>query len=148
MMRSGLVVLCAALLAVALLISGHGGETDVATGQVYSTDRGDPIDVFAGAGDRPDSICANVGAFFYGSGISCFDAAEARVTGSWTLEIPTTRRKPPIVVGVLPANADGATARVGADAVRATTRGRWFLATLPPGVLGSHNTRQVSVDFD
>jgi hypothetical protein len=145
---SGLVVLCAALLAAALVMSGRSGETQIATGQVYSTDRGDPIDVFAGPGDRPGSICANTGAFFYGSGVNCFEVDDARATGSWSLEIPTTRRKPPIVVGVMPSNAGGATVRIGETEVRASSRGRWFLATLRPGALGLNNATPVSVDFD
>jgi hypothetical protein len=132
---------------VGILAVTRGGEpAEIAQGDVYSTDAGDPLDVFYGPGDR-GLMCMNVGAFSYGSGISCVDPAAVDDTGSWTLEIPDVRQKPPLVVGILPADAGGATVQVGSTQVEASTRGRWFLARLPVGSLGPGNNAPVEVAF-
>jgi hypothetical protein len=52
------------LLAVAAVAAVTSSSEAIATGQIYSTDDGDPVDVFSGPGDTPDMICTNVGGFF------------------------------------------------------------------------------------
>jgi hypothetical protein len=133
--------------AVATTVTDSSAE-EVAFGQVYSTDRGDPLDVFVGQGDSPGMVCANVGAFFYGSGISCFALDDADDTGSYQVAIPGRRRSPPLVVGVMPATANSATVLVGNGRVESETRGRWFLAELELGALGPRNATPLTVDFD
>jgi hypothetical protein len=132
---------------VATVVVDRGREpAQIAQGDVYSTDAGDPLDVFYGPGDRGLG-CMYVGAFYYGSGISCSDPAAVDETGSWVLVIPEVKRKPPFVVGIMPADATGADVRIGSRSVRADTRGRWFLAPLPAGSLGPNNDAPVSVQF-
>ena len=93
-------------------------------------------------------VCTNVGGFFYGSSISCFAAKDADETGSYMLVIPESKRKAPLVVGVMPASASGATATVERATSRGETRGRWFLVPLEPGALGRNNANPVSVEFE
>ena len=121
---------------------------EIALGHVYSTDAGDPVDVVAEPGDMPRTICANVGGFFYSSGSTCFTGDGADMTGSWVLVIPDGGRRPPLVVGVLPASASGAAVTVADERFEATSRGRWFVASLETGALGQSNARPVHVDFD
>jgi hypothetical protein len=143
----GLVVGLVAAVAVATIAVTRDGEPlAIAQGGVFSTDAGDPLDVFHGPGYRADG-CMNIGGFFYGSSISCTDPATVDETGSWMLVIPELKRKPPLVVGILPANASGATVQVESTSLEATTRGRWFLASLPVGSLGPRNDASVQVAF-
>jgi hypothetical protein len=150
----GLVVACAAAVLLAALFASAGDDEDlgppassvaVAEGLVFSADDGDAVDVYF-TRDTPTMGCMNVGGFFYGSTISCFDPDGAE--GSYAVVIPTTREKPPIVVGVMPGDATAATVQAGPSRVRAETRGRWFLASLEPGALGSNNANTVTVAFD
>jgi hypothetical protein len=152
-MRSLLVVASTVLLVGALVLATRSESAgtegaEIALGQVYSTDAGDPVDVVADPGDMPGAICANVGGFFYGSGSTCFTEAGAEMTGSWVLVIPDAGRRPPLVVGVLPASASGATVTVDGERFEATPRGRWFIASLDSGVLGPNDAEPVDVDFD
>ena len=145
-----LIASAALLLAVAIgaaLTSSSEGEA-VATGQIYSTEDGDPIDAFAGPGDEPGTMCTNIGGFFYGSSVSCVTLDDVDRTGSYELVVPESKAKPPLVVGVLPLGASGAVARVDEASVSAQTRGRWFLVSLEPGSLGPNNANPVTVDFD
>jgi hypothetical protein len=146
--RVVLVLISAGVLVAALLAAASSNSDEIAVGQIYSTTAGDPIDALAGPGDHSGTICTNVSGFFYGSAASCFDADGARVTGSWELVIPTTPGEPPLVVGVVPAAAHSATVRIGDHEVRASMHGRWFLATLEPGALGTNNGAPVAVEFD
>ena len=136
------------------LVLATGSESDgtegveIALGHVYSTGAGDPVDVVAEPGDMPGTICASVGGFFYGSGSTCFAGDGTEVTGSWVLVIPDGGRRPPLVVGVLPASASGATVTVADERFEAISRGRWFIASLEPGVLGQNNAEPVHVGFD
>jgi len=104
--------------------------------------------VLAEPGDQPGMVCANVEGFFYGSGGSCFKIEDADQTGSYVLVIPQSRRKAPLVVGVMPASASGATASVERATISARTRGRWFLVSLEPGSLGRSDANPVTVDFE
>jgi hypothetical protein len=149
-----LVVLCAAAVLFAALLAAAGDDYDpvppelsdaVAEGLIFSSESGDPLDVYF-TRDTARTGCMNVGAFSYGSTISCFDTGGPE--GSYAVVIPTTRRKPPIVVGVMPSGATGATVQAGESRARAETRGRWFLASLEPGALGAKNATPVSVEFD
>ena len=124
-----------------------GRASGLAYGQIYSTEEGDPIDVLADAGDEPDMVCMNVGGFAYGTSISCTDIEAARETGSWMLAIPESAAKPPIAVGIMPADATRAVAVVGSQRVPGEARGRWFLAELEPGSLGPNNASPVDVEF-
>ena len=125
----------------------EGRASGLAYGQVYSTEEGDPIDVLADAGDEPDMVCMNVGGLAYGTSISCTDIEAARETGSWMLVIPKSEAKPPIAVGIMPADATRAVAVVGSQRVASEARGRWFLTELEPGSLGPNNARSVDVEF-
>ncbi len=138
-------VLAAGLVGILAVIRG-GEPAEIAQGDVYSTDVGDPLDVFYGTGDR-GLMCMNVGAFHYGSGISCVDPTTADDTGAWVVAIPEVKRKSPLIVGILPADAGAATVQVGSVRVEAGIRGRWFLASLPRGVLGPRNDASVDVAF-
>ncbi len=123
-----------------------GGPSEIAQSDVFSTDKGDPVDVAYGP-DEQGRGCMNVGGFFYASNISCFDLEAVDDTGSYVVAIPESKAKPSLVVGVLPAGANAATVSVQSAMVPAETRGRWFLASLPPGVLGPDNDASVDVAF-
>ncbi len=145
---AGAFILLAVGLATVLLGSDQKGRaTELAYGQIYSTEDGDPIDVLADAGDEPDMVCMNVGGFAYATSISCTDIEAAGETGSWMLAIPESESKPPIAVGIMPADATRAVAVVGSQRVDCQARGRWFLAELEPGSLGPNNARSVDVEF-
>jgi hypothetical protein len=152
-MRSLLVIASTVVLVGGLVLATRSGSDgtegdEIALGHVYSTDAGDPVDVVAEPGDMPGTICANVGGSFYGSGSTCFARDGTEVTGSWVLAIPAGGRRPRLVVGVLPASASGATVTVADERFEATSRGRWFIASLEPGVLGQSNAETVQVGFD
>jgi hypothetical protein len=145
---AGACILIAAGLAKVVLGGDEKGRaTELAYGQIYSTEDGDPIDVLADAGDEPHMVCMNVGGFAYGTSISCTDIEAAGKTGSWMLAIPESEAKPPIAVGIMPADATRAVAVVGSQRVASEARGRWFLAELEPGSLGPNNARSVDVEF-
>jgi hypothetical protein len=142
-------VLCAATVTIVALVAATRDEyaepIPVAMGTIYSTNSGDSLDVVAGRGDRPGSICFNVGGFHYGSGISCTDEQAASATGSYVVALPDAGRGPTYVVGVLPAGSIGATVAAGGEERRADTRGRWFLAELPE--IDRRQALDVSVDY-
>jgi hypothetical protein len=146
-----LIVACAAAVLLAALFAATGDDHDPARttpgivpaeGLIFSSDDGDPVDVYF-TQDSETMGCMNVGGFFYGSTISCFhpDGSE----GSYAVVIPTTSDKPPIVVGVMPGGAMEATVQAGEARVRAETRGRWFLASLESG---TKDLASVRVEFD
>jgi hypothetical protein len=145
-----LVVACAAAVLLAALFAAAGDDHDpmqtapgivLGEGLIFSSDDGDPVDVCF-TRETQTKGCMNVGGFFYGSTISCFDLDGAE--GSYVV-VSATDGKPPIVVGVMPNGAIGATVRAGEAQVQADTRGRWFLASLEPD---TRNLAIVSVDFD
>ena len=94
--------LAAGLVVMQATDDGGGGSAEIAQGDVFSTDKGDPVDVVYGP-DEQGRGCMNVGAFFYGSSISGFDLGTVDETGSYALVIPESGGKPPLVVGVMPA---------------------------------------------
>lgn len=145
-----LVAICAAAVLLAAVLAatdddhdpaGSAPGTVPAEGLIFSSDDGVPVDVYF-TRDTPAKGCMTVGGFFYGSTISCFDADGAE--GSYVV-VSSTEERPPIVVGVLPRDATGATVRAGEERVRADTRGRWFLASLESG---TKDVASVSVEFD
>ena len=138
--------LAAGLVVMQATDEGGGSSAEIAQGDVFSTDKGDPVDVVYGP-DEQGRGCMNVGGFFYGSGIDCFDLETVDDTGSYVVAIPKPHGKPPLVVGVMPAGAGAATVSVGSTTVPAETRGRWFLASLPPGILGPDNDASVDVAY-
>ena len=125
----------------------EGDDEEIAYGQIYSTGEGDPIDLFADAGDEADEVCMNVGGPGYDTSISCTDTEAAAETGSWMLAIPESKAMPPIAVGVMPAGATRAVAVVGGQRVETETRGRWFSAEFEPGSVGPNDASQVDVEF-
>jgi hypothetical protein len=145
-MRPVLVGCAATIVVVALLAATgdkHAEPVPVAVGTIYSTEGGDPLDVVVGIDDA--GICMNVGAFGYGSSISCTDEQAASATGSYVVVLPDAGRGPTYVVGVLPATSIGATVAAGGEERRADTRGRWFLAELPE--IDRGQALDVSVDY-
>lgn len=143
-----LIAIAAVVLGVSLVAVATSETEDVALGQLYSTDVGDPLDVLAEAGDRPGSVCTNVGGFGYGAAIACTATEDLDQTGSWELFPGTSAFVKPLVLGVLPADAERAVVRIGGREVTARTRGRWFLAVLEPGSLGPDNASPVAVSFE
>ena len=125
----------------------EGDNEEIAHGQIYSTEEGDPIDVFAYAGDEPDEVCMNVGGSGYDTSTSCTETEAAAETGSWMLAVPESEAMPPIAVGVMPAGATRAVAVLGSQRVEGEARGRWFLAELEPGSVGPDDASQVEVEF-
>ena len=125
----------------------EGDDKELAYGQIYSTEAGDPIDVFADVGDEPNTICMNVGGSAYGTSMSCTDTEAAAETGSWMLAIPESKAMSPIAVGVMPIGVTRAFAVVGDQRVAGEAEGRWFLAELEPGSLGPNDARPVDVEF-
>jgi hypothetical protein len=134
-------------LVAALVVDRGGGSDELVPGTIFSTDEGDGIDVVYGPDDQ-GRRCTNIGAFFYGSAVGCFDLETVEETGSYEVVIPESKRKPPLVVGVMPASANAATVSLRSTTVEAETRGRWFLASLEPGVLGPTNDASVVAKFD
>lgn len=152
-----MVVACAAaVLAVATFVAATGSNEAIATGQIYSTDDGDPIDVFY----RPDESgmgCMRLGGFLYGGNVifgdgrnvSCFDPEELDKGGSYKLVLPESVEMPALVIGVMPAGATGATVGgIGRKTARAETRGRWFLASLEPADPSPWDLADIRVEFD
>jgi hypothetical protein len=139
----------AVVLVAAVLVDSDSDE--IATGQIYSTDDGDPIDVFYGP-DESGMGCVNVSGFVYGGGggrPSCFDPEELEEGGTYALVLPRSSEMPALVVGVMPAGAIGATVGgVGRKTARAETRGRWFLASLEPADPSPSDLADLHVEFD
>ena len=121
----------------------------LATGQIYSTDDGDPIDV-SYALDASGMGCMSViGGLSYGGYRSCFDPEELEEGGTYKLVIPASVDMPAIVVGVMPAGATGATvSALGWKTARAGTRGQWFLASLESADPNPYDLADIRVEFD
>ena len=83
----------------------------LAVGQIYSTDGGDPIDVFYEIDDS-EMGCMSVGGSVAASStageVSCFDPKEVEEGGTYKLVIPASAEMPALVVGIMPAGATGA----------------------------------------
>ena len=154
------VVACAAVVTVAGFVAAtRPNELEaVAAGQIqiYSTDDGDPIDVFYGL-DESGMGCMSVsggfmsgGSIFYGgTKTTCVDPDELDKGGSYKLLIPASAEMPAVVVGVMPAGATGATvSAIGWKTARAETRGQWFLASLPPADPSPYDLADIRVEFD
>jgi hypothetical protein len=129
-----------------------GDSSQIAAGQIYSTDDGDPIDVFY-APDESGMGCMSVGGrggiIYGGSPVSCVDPEELEEGGTYKLVLPVSAEMPALVVGVMPAGATGATvSAVGWRTARAETRGQWFLASLEPADPSPWDLRDVHVEFD
>lgn len=123
----------------------------LAAGQIYSTDDGDPIDVFYEIDDA-EMGCMSVGGrggIVYGGRMSCLDPKELEEGGTYKLVIPMTLDMPAIVVGVMPAGATGAwVGALGWRTARAETRGRWFLAPLESADPDPYDLADIRVEFD
>ena len=141
-----LLIGCSLALTIVAIVAAAVDESHepiaVATGTIYSTESGDPLDVVADieAGD----LCMNAGAFGYGSSISCVDERGAE-RGSYMVVLPVSDTAPAFVVGVLPEGAVGATVAAGSTERRAETRGRWFMIELPE--IDVDDASAVVVDF-
>jgi hypothetical protein len=135
----------------------------LAPGQIYSTDDGDPIDVFyaldesgmgcISLGERtaPSSETAppSTGGIVYGGRGSCVDPEELETGGTYKLVIPESTELPAVVVGVMPAGATGATvSALGWKTARAETRGQWFLASLESADPDPYDLADIRVRFD
>lgn len=149
--RALLVCSAAGLVLVVVLVAAvlvDSDSTEIAAGQIYSTDAGDPVDVVYGP-DESGLGCMNVGGFTYGGSVSCFDPEEVDKGGSYLVAIPESAEMPAVVVGVMPAGATGATVGgVGRKTAQAETRGRWFLASLEPAAPSTSNLATVRVEFE
>ena len=143
-------------LAVVLVVSMTDGDepgraTEVAVGHIYSTDAGDPIDVFFEPGESGSGCMTFLsgGIFYGGSNVSCFDLEEVDEGGTYRLVLPRYAEDPAVLVGVMPTGATGATASgVGRKPARAEARGRWFLASLEPADPSVLDLETLDVDFD
>lgn len=140
------------VLVAAVLVDSDSDSDEIATGQIYSTDDGDPIDVFYGP-DESGMGCMNVLGFVYSGGgggrPSCFDPEELDEGGTYKLVLPPSAEMPALVVGVMPAGATGATVGgIGRKTARAETRGRWFLASLEPADPSPSDLADIHVEFD
>ena len=142
------------VLVVAVLVDSDSNE--IAAGQIYSTDAGDPIDVFYGP-DESGMECMTFSGFLYGGNVifgyggnvSCFDPEELDEGGTYKLVLPASAEMPALVIGVMPAGATGATVGgIGRKTARAETRGRWFLASLEPVAPSPWDLADVRVEFD
>ena len=138
-------VAVAAGVAAIAVIGGDREEIALRTSMIFSSEDGDPIDVYFAREARTRG-CMNAGSFFYGSTVSCFELD--RPTGSYQVIPPSRSTKSPLVVGLMPPGATGASVDVRGETVAATTRGRWILASLAPGTLGPGNRTPVDVEFD
>jgi len=123
----------------------------LAAGQIYSTDDGDPFDVYYEIDDSGTG-CMSVGGrsgIVYGGRVSCFDPKELEGGGTYKLVIPASTEMPAHVVGVMPAGATDATvSAVGWETARAETRGQWFLASLEPADPSPYDLADIRVEFD
>jgi hypothetical protein len=140
------------VLVAAVLVDSGSDSAEIATGQIYSTDDGDPIDVFYEL-DESGMGCMKVIGFVYGVGggghPSCFDPEELEKGGTYALVLPASAEMPALVVGVTPAGAIGATVGgIGRKTARAETRGRWFLASLEPADPSPSDLADLHVEFD
>jgi hypothetical protein len=136
-----------------VLAAACGGDAEgLASGQPYSVEDGDPVDVVltdANDGGR----CLTVSGGGYKTVASCFGVEFGEENGNQVLL--SADDEPTLVVGFMPAAATRATVDVEPP-VRAETRGRWFLATLTPAqlastnfeLLGSGKLEAVRVEFD
>jgi hypothetical protein len=125
---------------------------ELVAGQIYSTDRGDPIDLLYGP-TKPGMGCmtfVSAGVFYTGgSNRSCFDLDEVDEGGTYQLVLARRAEDPAVLVGVLPPGAIGATVSgVGRKPARAETRGRWFLVLLEPADPDVLNLETLDVDFE
>jgi hypothetical protein len=124
------------VLAVSMLDSDEGTpSSELVAGQIYSTERGDPIDLLYERDDEGTGCMrfVSAGIFYGGSNVSCFDLERIDEGGTYKLVLARYAEDPAVVVGVMPAGATGATVTgVGRKAARAEPRGRWFLALLEP----------------
>ena len=143
-------------LAVVLVVSTPDGDDarpadELVAGQIYSTDRGDPIDLLY-APIRPGMGCMtflSAGIFYGGSNVSCFDPDTVDEGGTYKLVLAARAEDPAVLVGVLPAGATGASVSgVGRKPGRAETRGRWFLVVLEPADPSVLNLETLDVDFE
>jgi hypothetical protein len=125
---------------------GRSVSDDLVPGPVFSMRDGAPVDVslYRSVGT---TRCMHISGAFHAT-TSCFDVEGAAASGSYQVLIPPFGATTSVlVVGVMPSGATRATVEVGGTTVRATTRGRWFLAPLEPGELGEGNRAPVSVEF-
>jgi hypothetical protein len=143
-------------LSVALIVSTSGSDdpapgTGLVAGQIYSTDRGDPIDLLYEPGEAGTGCATNLsgGLLYSGTRTGCFGLKEVDEGGTYQLVLPSVVEEPAIVVGVMPVGATGARVRgVGRKPARAETRGRWFLALLEPADPSVQDLETLSVRFD
>jgi hypothetical protein len=139
------------VLVAAVLVDSGSDSAEIATGQIYSTDDGDPIDVVYEL-DESGMGCMTVtgGVIFYGGrNTTCHDPEELDDGGSYMLVLPASAEMPALVVGVMPAGATGATVGgIGRKTARAETRGRWFLASLEPADPSPSDLADLHVEFD
>jgi hypothetical protein len=142
----------AVVLAVSMLDTDDPSPTDeLAAGQIYSTDAGDPIDLFYEPGEPGMGCMTNVssGIFYGGTNTSCFGLEDVDDGGSYQLFLPASAEDPAVLVGVMPVGATGARVRgVGRKPARAETSGRWFLALLEPADPSVHELETLGVQFD
>jgi hypothetical protein len=149
-------------IALALVLAVSKVDTDEAdpgtglvAGQIYSTVRGDPLDVVYGIDESGmgciyvRGLANGVGGIPYGGGPRCFDLEEVEQGGTYQVVLPASTKDPALVVGVMPAGATGAKASgVGWKTARAEVRGRWFLAFLLPAAPDVLNLGDFRVEFD
>ena len=157
-----LAVTAAAAIAVAVVLavsmrdtSEPKPETGLTPGTIYSTRRGDPLDVVyeiheSGMGcmhlRRAHGL--HLGGVPYGVGPRCFDIEEAEQGGTYWVLLPASTKDPALVVGVMPSGATAATASgVGWSTAWAEVRGRWFLASLAPALPDESNLEDFRVRF-
>jgi len=148
---AGACVLLIAGLAMLMLDDDTTSAGGLEAGQIYSTDDGDPIDVFY-APDESGMGCMSVGGrggIVYGGRVTCVDPEELEEGGTYKLVIPASAEMPAVVVGVMPAGATGATvSALGWKTALAETRGQWFLASLESADPNPYDLADIRVEFD
>ncbi|MGH3127502.1 MAG: hypothetical protein ACRDPX_06260 [Gaiellaceae bacterium] len=147
-------------LAVVFAVSTRDGDEnppadELVVGPIYSTDRGDPIDVDYGVDESGmgciylRGLAFGVGGIPYGAGPRCFDLEEVEQGGTYQVLLPASTKDPALVVGVMPAGATGAKASgVGWRSAQAEISGRWFLASLEPAAPDESNLDDFRVRFE
>jgi hypothetical protein len=147
-------------LAVVLVVSTRDSDENVpgdelVAGPIYSTDRGDPINVVYGIDESGmgciylRGLAFGVGGIPYGAGPRCLDLEEVEQGGTYQVLLPVSTKDPALVVGVMPAGATSASASgVGWTAAQAEIRGRWFLASLEPAAPDESNLENFRVRFE
>jgi hypothetical protein len=147
-------------LAVVLVVSTRDSDEnspvdELVAGQIYSTERGDPIDVVYGVDESGmgciylRGLAFGIGGIPYGAGPRCFDLEEVEQGGTYQVLLPASTKDPALVVGVMPAGATGAKASgVGWRTAHAEIRGRWFLASLEPAAPDASNLEDFRVRFE